>query len=153
MRLFLDYVYLDSYERKYFAQANHRYLIEQLQFSGSDGIAASQTSKKVKLDFNLPVKELFWIYQTDENLGHNQLLNFKSSPDEFYETAVDDVSELVIKYNGIDRMGASNYSKIDNVELMVSMRSGHQAGTFRTYALNYNILRVTQGMGGIAFSN
>jgi len=194
MRLFLDYVYLDSYERKYFAQANHRYLIEQLQFSGSDGIAASQTSKKVKLDFNLPVKELFWIYQTDENVGHNQLLNFKSSPDEFYETAVDDVSELVIKYNGIDRfetrkgeyfrliqpyqkhtrvpfdkyiycysfscdpeiqqpMGASNYSKIDNVELMVSMRSGHQAGTFRTYALNYNILRVTQGMGGIAFSN
>ena len=95
--------YLDSYERKYFAQANHRYLIEQLQFSGNDGIAASQTSKKVKLDFNLPVKELFWVYQTNENLGHNQLLNFKSSPDEFYETAVDDVSDLVIKYNGIDR--------------------------------------------------
>lgn len=194
MRLYLDYIYLDTYERKYFAQTNHRYLIEQLQFSGNDGISSNQLSKKVKLDFNLPVKELFWIFQTTENLENNQLLNFTSTPDEFYESSIDDISNIVIKYNGIDRfetrtgeyfrliqpyqkhtrtpfdkfiycysfscnpevqqpMGASNYSKIDNVDFMLTMRQNHQDGVFRAYALNYNILRITKGMGGVAFSN
>ena len=58
--LLIDYVYLDSEERKRFAQASHEYLIEQLQFNGSDSV--SGISKKYYLNFNHPCKYLIWAY-------------------------------------------------------------------------------------------
>ena len=52
--LWADYIYLDTEERRRFAQVSHEYLIEQLQFTNS----ASSTSHD--LNFNHPVKELIW---------------------------------------------------------------------------------------------
>ena len=57
--LLIDYVYLDSEERKRFAQASHEYLIEQLQFTGSESLA--NTSNKYRLNFNHPSKFLIWV--------------------------------------------------------------------------------------------
>ena len=57
-QLLVDYIYLDSEERRRFAQVGHEYLIEQLQFTGSESVQA-QTGK-YKLDFNHPTKELVW---------------------------------------------------------------------------------------------
>ena len=45
MRLFMDYIYLDTYERKYFAKSKHRYLIEQLQFNGDEGLNSNELTK------------------------------------------------------------------------------------------------------------
>lgn len=56
--LLIDYVYLDSEERKRFAQASHEYLIEQLQFTGSESLTAA--SNKYRLNFNHPSKYLIW---------------------------------------------------------------------------------------------
>jgi hypothetical protein len=56
--LFVDYVYLDSEERKKFAQASHEYLIEQLQFTGSESVTS--TNSKFRLNFNHPCKALYW---------------------------------------------------------------------------------------------
>jgi hypothetical protein len=56
--LLIDYIYLDSEERKRFAQASHEYLIEQLQFTGSESWSASNT--KLRLNFNHPSKFLVW---------------------------------------------------------------------------------------------
>ena len=56
--LLIDYVYLDSEERKRFAQASHEYLIEQLQFTGSESVANG--SNKYRLNFNHPSKFLLW---------------------------------------------------------------------------------------------
>jgi hypothetical protein len=56
--LLIDYVYLDSEERKRFAQASHEYLIEQLQFTGSESLTA--VSNKYRLNFNHPSKYLVW---------------------------------------------------------------------------------------------
>jgi len=61
--LFVDYIYLDTDERRRFAQVSHEYLIEQLQFTGDE--STSSTSNKVKLNFNHPVKELIWVVQPD----------------------------------------------------------------------------------------
>jgi hypothetical protein len=55
--LLIDYVYLDSEERKRFAQASHEYLIEQLQFTGSETLT---TQNKFRLNFNHPSKYLVW---------------------------------------------------------------------------------------------
>ena len=57
--LLIDYVYLDSEERKRFAQASHEYLIEQLQFTGSESLTAA--TAKYRLNFNHPCKYLVWV--------------------------------------------------------------------------------------------
>ena len=57
-QLLIDYVYLDSEERKRFAQASHEYLIEQLQFTGSESITS--VTNKYRLNFNHPSKYLIW---------------------------------------------------------------------------------------------
>jgi hypothetical protein len=61
--LYVDYIYLDTDERRKFAQVSHEYLIETLQFTGGESITAS--SNKLKLNFNHPCKELLWVVQRD----------------------------------------------------------------------------------------
>ena len=56
--LLVDYIYLDSEERKRFAQASHEYLIEQLQYTGAEAVSGS--TGKYRLNFNHPCKELVW---------------------------------------------------------------------------------------------
>ena len=58
--LWVDYIFLDTDERRKFAQLSHEYLIEQLQFTGSETIAAT-SSARIKLNFNHPCKELIWV--------------------------------------------------------------------------------------------
>ena len=65
--LFVDYIYLDTDERRRFAQVSHEYLIEQLQFTGDE--STSSESNKIKLNFNHPCKELIWVVQKDEVVG------------------------------------------------------------------------------------
>ncbi len=62
--LLVNYVYLDSEERKRFAQASHEYLIEQLQFTGSETV--TNTNSKIRLNFNHPCKELVWTLSFDK---------------------------------------------------------------------------------------
>lgn len=38
VRLWVDYIYLDSEERNRFAKVAHEYLIEQVQFTGEESI-------------------------------------------------------------------------------------------------------------------
>lgn len=64
--LFVDYIYLDTDERRRFAQVSHEYLIEQLQFTGDE--STSTPSNKVKLNFNHPTKELVWVVQKDAHV-------------------------------------------------------------------------------------
>jgi Major capsid protein N-terminus/Large eukaryotic DNA virus major capsid protein len=61
--LYVDYIYLDTDERRKFAQVSHEYLIEVLQFTGGESITSS--SNKLKLNFNHPCKELVWVVQRD----------------------------------------------------------------------------------------
>lgn len=59
-----DYIYLDSEERRRFAQVGHEYLIEQVQHTGTlsigDGGSGTNISYSPKLDFNHPSKEIVW---------------------------------------------------------------------------------------------
>lgn len=72
--LYVDYIYLDTNERRRFAQVSHEYLIEQLQFTGDESVHS--TSNKVKLNFNHPCKELIWVVQPDSNVDINSTRNF-----------------------------------------------------------------------------
>jgi hypothetical protein len=59
--LYIDYIYLDTEERRRMAQASHEYLIEQTQYNQDVGISAP--NNRVDLTFNHPVKELIWVVQ------------------------------------------------------------------------------------------
>jgi hypothetical protein len=66
--LYIDYIFLDTDERRKMAQNPHEYLIEQLQFTGDESVGSS--SNKIKLNFNHPVKELVWVVQPDANVDY-----------------------------------------------------------------------------------
>lgn len=88
--LFVDYVYLDTDERRRFAQVSHEYLIEQLQFTGDE--STSNTNNKFKLNFNHPTKELIWVVQRDLNVSDSapwgkQWFNYTDDYDYTYTAA------------------------------------------------------------------
>jgi len=59
--LYVDYIYLDTEERRRMAQQSHEYLIEQTQFNEDKSM--SSYSNRIDLTFNHPVKELIWVVQ------------------------------------------------------------------------------------------
>lgn len=79
--LWVDYIYLDTDERRRFAQASHEYLIEQLQFTGDESVTSSNV--KLRLNFNHPCKELIWVVQYDKVVqpGANQWNNYTDDYD------------------------------------------------------------------------
>jgi hypothetical protein len=56
-QVLVKYVFLDSEERRRFAQVGHEYLIEQVQYTED---SVSSDTRKYQLDFNHPTKELIW---------------------------------------------------------------------------------------------
>ncbi len=72
--LLIDYIYLDSEERKRFAQASHEYLIEQLQFTGSESLTAS--SNKYRLNFNHPSKYLIWAPHLERHMNRTKWISY-----------------------------------------------------------------------------
>jgi hypothetical protein len=49
--------------------------------------------------------------------------------------------------------GTCNFSRIDNAQVAISMKAGYTVASQKMFAVNYNILRIQSGMGGLAFSN
>jgi len=78
-QLLVDYIYLDSEERRRFAQVGHEYLIEQLQFTGSESVQA-QTGK-YKLDFNHPTKELIWALENGNYITGQNFVYYTGDDD------------------------------------------------------------------------
>lgn len=74
--ILIDYVYLDSVERRRFAQVGHEYLIEQVQFTGDETITGNSKSANIqyksKLGFNHPTKELIWVVRNATFVGDDR---------------------------------------------------------------------------------
>ena len=79
--LWADYIYLDTDERRRFAQISHEYLIEQLQCI-SHHVPGHATETTAILNFHHPVKELVWVSRFDSatDYGVNQWANYTTVP-------------------------------------------------------------------------
>jgi hypothetical protein len=98
--LWVDYIFLDTDERRRFAQLSHEYLIEQLQFTGEETLNSTAGSEtRVKLNFNHPCKELVWVCPP-VTLSSNQWTMFTSGSGSNTSNVVD-VAKLQL--NGQDR--------------------------------------------------
>jgi len=111
--LYVDYVFLDTDERRRMAQNPHEYLIEQLQFTGDESVGSS--SNKIKLNFNHPCKELVWVVQPDTNVDYcssiecGTVLNklFGSQPFN-YTDAVDALPNAVHAFGSKESIAGDN---------------------------------------------
>ena len=78
-----NYVFLDTEERRRFAQKSHEYLIEQVQHTGGDSLGTGTSAQLVRLSLNHPVKELVWCYQDSAySMGttkYNSMWNFSTN--------------------------------------------------------------------------
>jgi hypothetical protein len=236
-----NYVYLDTEERRRFAQKGHEYLIEQVQSTGTD-TATSAGTKQIRLSYNHPVKELVWCLSGTDS-SNAQLWNFTSnatvsnavvlhtdpalvagvancavaisavtgspavllgnslfgSTQSWVEdgttgaNSVGPLSSFKLILNGQDRFkeqsgkyfnqvqpyfhhtgcpypgvysysfalkpeehqptGTCNFSRIDNAQAEVTLKTVPNNTTLNMFAVNYNVLRIQSGMGGLAFSN
>jgi hypothetical protein len=213
--LWVDYVFLDTDERRRFAQLSHEYLIEQLQFTGSESI--SSTKLNSKLSFNHPCKELVWFAsrkddttETANNNWFNYTTSYNAVPVDYtYNkltntaviasgnsyTSVNPIANAKLILNGNDRFserngsyfnlvqpfqhhenipsnaginvysfalkpeehqpsGTLNMSRIDTATLSLTFNSAMTTNSsLNVYAVNYNVLRILSGMGGLAYSN
>ena len=110
----IDYIFLEDNERKLFSQNNHQYLIEQLQVYAtslsSNGLRQDPVNQNkmeripdlkqnITLNFNHPIKELFWVIQNTSVLsiypyGGNEWFNFST---ESYKNGKVNGSDPMIK--------------------------------------------------------
>lgn len=235
-----NYVYLDTEERRRFAQKGHEYLIEQLQHTGADVVSALGAGETlIRLSYNHPVKELVWCYTGSTYPTTNSMWNFSTNsanvnvtsnlflfgssnnfvlphqcgaPHIFHGNGtpeanafwtedgfqsggnvsgrnleVGPLSQFRLVLNGQDRFatqtgkyfnqvqpfyhhtgnpypgiytysfalqpeehqptGTCNFSRIDNAQVAVQLKSASQSTQQRMFAVNYNILRIQSGMG------
>jgi hypothetical protein len=170
MQIYCDYVFLDTDERRRFAQVSHEYLIEQVQYSNE--LKSSNGSNQQELRFNHPVKELAWViggfggqYELDDAIiqlnGHDRFKRRDGSyftKTQRYEKHTGKgvlgnvhIYSFAVKPEEHQPSGSCNFSRIDNAVINYSQSSPDS--TFRMYAVNYNVLRIMSGMGGLAYSN
>jgi hypothetical protein len=116
--LYVDYVFLDTDERRRMAQNPHEYLITQLQFTGDESVGSS--SNKIKLNFNHPVKELIWVVQPDQNVDYCSSLTcdallFKvlGAQPFNYTDAIDALPNAVHAFGGPASIAADSRAYID----------------------------------------
>ena len=223
--LWADYIFLDTDERRRFAQLSHEYLIEQLQFTGTEPLVAG--TNRIKLNFNHPCKELVWVAKTTTTVNKTRWYDYTNKDNtenyDSYKLAFDGSADAggqrtsnylvisdvkpptnnnpfinaILQLNGNDRFavregdyfnyvqpfqhhtnvpvhnsinvysfalkpeehqpsGTLNMSRIDTATLMVTAKSAPTNQSYQginIYAVNYNVLRILSGMGGLAYSN
>jgi hypothetical protein len=113
--LWVDYIFLDTDERRRFAQLSHEYLIEQLQFTGEEAVSANVKSK---LNFNHPCKELIWFISDKTN--KSDWMNYTTATsDDMKESASDSRNKTAnakLVLNGNDRFAERNGSYFNMVQ-------------------------------------
>lgn len=189
LNLLVDYIYLDSQERRYFAQSKHEYLIKQVQIN-KNNISINNSNINIKLNFNHPVLELVWTTKILDNTHKNDWFNFSNSINGPY---LDPIENSQLYLNGVERTiemdnlylrlyqpykrhtnvpdsfiylysfsldpenyqpsGSCNFSRFDNSQLNIKFSDNLPECNITVYALNYNVLRIMCGMGGIAYFN
>ena len=100
IELFIDYIYLDTDERRRFAQMSHEYLIEQVQHNETSVDLTKAGVVSQRLTFNHPCKELIWFFQRQDNLDNNDWFNFSNSSPGNEKLGSDMLNHAVLRLNG-----------------------------------------------------
>ena len=103
MMLWGDYIYLDVEERRRFVSNTHEYLIEQTQYTSQIPIAPGASSGSLRLEFNHPIRELFWYVQRDDMTRYHEYFNYSSLGTFEVGTRTDMLGTALLQLDGFDR--------------------------------------------------
>ena len=95
----VDFVFLDSMERRLFASNAHEYLIKNIQISDHETKSAGATKKQINVVFNHPCTVFYWFVQRQSILDALDYFNYERSPG----LGDDTITSAVIKFNGSER--------------------------------------------------
>lgn len=143
--VYVDYIYLDTDERRRFAQQSHEYLIDQLQY----GLQQSVTSQTVRLDLTLnhPVKELVWVYQDARKLDCSQLSALGTNNTQPF--AYDDIANRCrLQLNGQDRFD----ERYGDYFWKVQPYQHHSGGAFEPHAFTQPVGQTSTGSTFMTFT-
>jgi hypothetical protein len=191
--LWCNYIYLDTDERRRFAQVSHEYLIEQVQHAVYS--LGTNIDKTLELYFNHPIKELIWApiftgsnqgwgddskssgkFNNGKYQGSSTAKLILNGHDRFEKQNIDyftryqpmkyhtnqgrgatldmiSVYSFCLKPEEHQPSGTCNFSRIDDVRLEIKSMTSTDEYDLHIYAVNYNVLRIMSGMGGLAYSN
>ena len=125
--LFVDYVYLDTDERRRFAQVSHEYLITQVQHTGDETAVVSTASQNLRLNLNHPCKYLAWVYSNPNKHGHfagNAAV--RNTTSDFLAP----LNSAKLQLNGHDRAAQRPGSYYSQTQPWQTLRASPQAGVY-----------------------
>ena len=176
-KVYGSYIFLDTEEREFFAKTEHEMLITQTQFQPMTG-----DEQTIDLTyFNHPVKAVhiaafgtsaaytfgsggtasMFINGTplfeDMSLEYHRNIVPTRHCSYFPPGAKDEpiaTWPFALTIDKSQPTGTLNFSRIDSAKITISKPPVTSDIDFiRAYAVNYNILRIKNGMGGVAFGN
>ena len=131
--IYVDFIFLDTDERRKMAQNPHEYLIEQLQYTGDESVGSS--SNKIKINFNHPCKELIWVVQPDSNVDYcssleagNVLYKVLGAQPFNYTDAIDALPNAIHVFGGPTETSGTNAFISGNVFQMPGALDGIVSG-------------------------
>jgi len=177
----VEYVFLSTEEASYMSSRTLDYLISQVQLSRYT-IPPGETASKILLQFINPVKELHFVIQNTDNQNAwfqfnddlvNLELDFNSearispsvanslylriiqpfyshtkTPDRLFYTY-----SFALNPENSEPTGQVNMSRIITKLLTLNTVPSDVSREVRVYAVNYNVLRVCSGLGGLIFNS
>jgi hypothetical protein len=177
-KIYGNYIYVDTDERKYFTETEHEILFTQTQYQ-----PATSTDTEMDLSyFNHPVKSIHlvsgaaagqkWydeytfgtsslyingtaLFENSSNVYHHNIvpqMHCTDLPDDVLDDLPTYSWPFCLSMSKAQPSGTLNFSRIDNAKLLVNNVSGGN-NLHRVYAVNFNILRIKNGMAGVAFGN
>ena len=108
MNLYGDFVHLDIDERRRFVANSHEYLIEQVQTTNNYPIDATATTIQVPMEFNHPIRELYWIIQRDVAVNAHQWFNYTNVSITESGTTQNLINTALLRLEGFDRFDIRN---------------------------------------------
>ena len=175
--VWVEYIFLDTNERRRFAQVSHEYLIEQVQFEKKKIINRTV----IDLNFNNPIKELIFSKEFDEDGVIDKLVDteiptismtlngndiFQKNRNLYYFTRtqiyekqsgeIEDrigVFSFALRPEEHQPSGTLNFSTLKNFQIIFNDIKNTNNDIMIVYGINYNFLRIISGVAGLAYSS
>ena len=179
-KVYGTYVYLDTEERTHFVETEHELLVTQVQYQPmnhtdtdidltyfnhpvkaihlvSSNVSGSYWAEQYSFDQATMYINGNPLFENMSNVFHHNVvpeMHTTNLPGSTLDSAPLYTWPFCLSMNKSQPSGTLNFSRIDNAKLSLKGPSGGAGSNVtRVYAVNYNILRVKNGMAGIAFGN
>lgn len=116
--LLVNFVFLDSVERKRFASSQHEYLIEQIQVSNNEKVNLEENI--YKLNFSHPCKSLYWMVQNGNFISGKSFLGYTPESKYIYRSGYGDLNVDLVNYASIRYVLSQVYSSNGLVKLSLN---------------------------------